>query len=179
MTKDYANEYGIALYKLACEENAQKQIFEDFAGVCLAFDQNPGLERLLSNPRLSACERAQAVENIFGGKANRYLVNMLKILAEKRLCRSIPRCRAEYERLYCEENGILAVTATSAVELSEEQKSRLIAKLSEKTGKRILLNCKVDKTCLGGIRLEYAGKRFDASVKNKLEALKKSLMSRY
>lgn len=179
MINNYANEYGTALYKLACEENIQKQIFEDLSGVTAVFRDNPELIRLLSNPRLSAEERAQTVEDIFGGRANRYLVNMLKILAEKRLCHIIPKCRAEYEKLYCEANGILAVTATSAVELSESQKSRLIAKLSEKTGRQILLNCNVDKSCLGGIRLEYAGKRFDASVKNKLEAMKKSLMSRY
>ena len=119
------------------------------------------------------------MEEIFGGRANRYLVNMLKILAEKRIFHIVPKCRVEYEKLYCEANGILAVTATSAVELSESQKQRLIQKLSEKTGSKILLTCKADKACLGGIRLEYGGKRFDASVKNKLEAMKKSLMSRY
>lgn len=176
---DYANEYGTALYKLACEENAQSEIFEDLAGTAKVFEDNPGLIRLLSNPRLSAEERARTVEDIFGGRANRYLVNMLKILAEKRICHIIPRCRAEYEKLYCEANGILAVTATSAVELSEAQKQRLIARLADKTGRKIMLNCRVDESCLGGIRLEYGGKRFDASVKNKLEAMKKSLMSRY
>ena len=179
MINDYANEYGTALYKLACEEGIQQEIFGDMSAVTKAFEDNPGLVRLLSNPRLSAQERAQTVEDIFGGRANRYPVNMLKILAEKRICHIIPKCRAEYERLYCEANGILAVTATSAVELSEAQKQRLTAKLSDKTGRKILLTCKVDKACLGGIRLEYGGKRFDASVKNKLEAMKKSLMSRY
>lgn len=179
MINNYASEYGTALYKLACEENAQKEIFEDLSGVAKVFEDNPELKRLLSNPRLSAEERAQTVEDIFGGRANRYLVNMLKILAEKRIFHIVPKCRVEYEKLYCEANGILAVTATSAVELSESQKQRLIQKLSEKTGSKILLTCKVDKACLGGIRLEYGGKRFDASVKNKLEAMKKSLMSRY
>lgn len=179
MINDYANEYGTALYKLACEENLGKQIFDDLAGVSRVFEDNPELKKLLANPRLSAVERAQTVEDIFGGRANRYLVNMLKILAEKRICHIVPKCRAEYEKLYCEANGILAVTATSAVELSESQKEKLISKLAEKTGSKILLTCKVDKACLGGIRLEYGGKRFDASVKNKLEAMKKSLMSRY
>ncbi len=179
MTNDYANEYGTALYKLAAEENLGKVIFEDLNGVCRAFEGSPELIRLLSNPRLASDERAQTVESIFGGRANRYLVNMLKILAEKRMCHILPKCRQTYERLYCEANGILAVTATSAVELSEAQKSRLIAKLSEKTGRQIMLNCRVDKSCLGGVRLEYGGKRFDASVKSKLDAMKKSLMSRY
>lgn len=179
MIKDYANEYGTALYKLAVEENVQSEIFEDLDGVSAAFRDNPELARLLSNPRLCADERAKTVEDIFGGRVNRYLVSMIKILAEKRICHIIPKCRAEYEKLYCEANGILAVTATSAVELSESQKERLVAKLKEKTGRQILLTCNVDKSCLGGIRLEYAGKRFDASVKNKLEAMKKSLMSRY
>ena len=70
MINNYASEYGTALYKLACEENAQNEIFEDLSGVAKVFEDNPELKRLLSNPRLSTEERAQTVEEIFGGRAN-------------------------------------------------------------------------------------------------------------
>ena len=50
--------------------------------------------RLLSNPRLSRAERADVVENIFGGRINRYLLNALKILAEKRHCGMVDKCLA-------------------------------------------------------------------------------------
>ena len=63
--------------------------------------------------------------------------------------------------------------------MSQSQKKRLIDTLAKNTGSSILLSCKVDKSCIGGIRLEYGGKRYDASVRQKLESLKRSLTSGY
>lgn len=177
--KDYSPEYGLALYNLACEASCEKEIFEDFRSVNNVFSANPELLRLLSNPRLSANERADVIGKIFGGKINIYLLNMLKILAEKRRCDMIKKCWFEYRDRYCEANKILTVSAASAVEMSEEQKARLVNALAKKTGCEIILECRIDPSCIGGIRLEYGGKRFDASVKRKFASLKRSLQSEY
>ena len=83
MRSSYASEYGLAIFKLAAETGAQKEIFDDFAAVRDVLCGNGELMRLLSNPRLSRAERAEVVENIFGGRINRYLLNALKLLAEK------------------------------------------------------------------------------------------------
>lgn len=179
MINNNAREYGLALFKLAEETSSQKEIFEDFSSVSKVFKESPELLRLLSNPRLSASERAEVIGNVFGKGTNPYLVNMLKILAEKRLCHTVEKCWLEYRSRYCEANNILAVTATAAVELSSEQKKRLKDTLAKKTGSEILLTTVVDKGCIGGIRLEYGGKRFDASVKQKLASLKKTLTGEY
>ena len=175
MAKDFSREYGTALYQLVVEEKASKQIFDDFQRVSEVFQVNPEFGRLLSNPRLSASERADTVGKVFDGKINRHLLNALKILAEKRRCDTVTKCCEVYKRLYCEDNGILPVTATSAVGLSEAQKERLSKRLREKTGSKILLTCKVDPRCIGGIRLEYGGKRYDASVRGRLTDLARSI----
>lgn len=179
MRSNYASEYGLAIFKLADETGAQKEIFEDFTAVRDVLCGNVELMKLLSNPRLSRAERAEVVENIFGGRINRYLLNALKILAEKRHCGMVDKCWLEYRNRYCEANNILAVSVVSAVEMSQSQKKRLIDTLAKNTGSSILLSCKVDKSCIGGIRLEYGGKRYDASVRQKLESLKRSLTSGY
>lgn len=173
--KDFSREYGSALYALAVEEKSSKRIFEDFSEVNRAFSESPDFTRLLSNPRLSAEERAKTVGTVFEGRIDRNLLNFLKILAEKRRCNTVGKCLEVYKRLYCEDNGILPVTATSAVELSDAQKKRLTEKLSTKTGSEILLSCKVDPSCVGGIRLEYGGMRYDASVRGRLSALERSI----
>lgn len=179
MMNSNASEYGLALFNLACETSSQKEIFDDFSQVNEVFKTNSEMVRLLMNPRLSVNERAEVIENVFGGSINRYLLNMLKLLAEKRIIRSLENCWLSYRDRYCEANGILAATAVSAVELNEDQKSRLVEKLSKKTGCKILLTCRVDKACIGGVRLEYGGKRYDASVSSRLTSLKKSLTSEY
>lgn len=171
MAKDFSREYGTALYQLAVEENASKEIFDDFQAVSRVFADNPEFGRLLSNPRLSARERAETVGSVFEGKINRSLLNALKILAEKRRCDTVSKCCEVYKRLYCEDNNILPVTATSAVALNDAQKARLVEKLKASTKSDILLTCKVDSSCIGGIRLEYGGKRYDASVRGRLTDL--------
>ena len=175
MLKDFSREYGTALYQLAVEENCSKEIFDDFQKVAEVLGHNPEFIRLLSNPRLSASERAETVEKVFVGRINKTLLNTLKILAEKRRCDAAGKCCEVYKRLYCEDNNILPVTAVSAVELSEEQKARLCEKLCKKTSSEILLSCKVDTGCIGGIRLEYGGKRYDASVRGKLSDLGRAI----
>lgn len=175
MAKDFSREYGTALYQLAVEEKVSKEIFDDFQLVSEVFKTNPEFGRLLSNPRLSASERADTVGKVFEGKINHDLLNALKILAEKRRCDTVEKCCEVYKRLYCENNGILPVTATTAVGLSDAQKAKLSQKLRAKTGSEILLTCKVDPTCIGGIRLEYGGKRYDASVRGRLTDLQRSI----
>lgn len=179
MMKNFSLEYGIALFKLAQESGAEKEIFDDFDSVSRVFAAQPQLERLLSNPRLSADERANVMGSIFGGKVNLYLLNMLKILAEKRRCDMIEKCWQVYKSRYCEANNIMQATVYSAAELSDEQRSRLIETLSKKTGSDIILDSRIDKSCIGGMRIEYDGKRFDSSVKQKLSSFKKSLKSGY
>ncbi len=176
MMKNYAREYGEAMYELAHAKGVEEKVFNDFGEVVKVISSSPDYLRLLSNPRLSSSERADAVGKVFGGKIDGYLLNMLKIFAEKRMCSLIPKCYGEYKNIYCRANNILAVTATSAVALSEEQKARLVQKLSAKTGSRILLTCITDPACIGGIRLEYAGKRVDASVRQRLTSLRRSIM---
>lgn len=175
MAKDFSREYAAALYQLAAEENCSKEIFDDLQRVSRIFEDNREFSRLLSNPRLGAGERADTVRNVFGGKVNPYLLNALKILAEKRRIDSLPKCCEVYKRLYCEDNNILPVTATSAVELTEEQKARICEKLKNKTGSEIMLTCKIDSSTIGGVRLEYGGKRYDASVRGRLTGLERAI----
>lgn len=175
MAKDFSREYAAALYQLAAEEGCSKEIFDDLQLCTRVFEDNREFSRLLSNPRLGAAERAGTVGEVFGGKINNYLLNALKILAEKRRIDSLPKCCEVYKLLYCEDNNILAVTATSAIALSDEQKARICEKLKNKTGSEILLTCRIDPSTIGGVRLEYGGKRYDASVRGRLAGLERAI----
>ncbi len=177
MAKDFSREYATALYSLAVEEKCSERIFHELEDVSRIFEQNPEFSRLLMNPRLGATERAAAIGDVFGGKVDKNLLNALKLLAEKRRCDCVPKCYEVYKRLWCEDNGVLPVKAVSAVKLSDEQLERLSRKLEAQTGKKVLVECRVDPACIGGIRLEYGGKRFDASVRGRLEGLSRAIKS--
>ena len=80
-----------------------------------------------------------------------------------------------FEESYNQDNGILRVSAVTAVAMSDQQKDKLVQKLTQTTGKQIKLLCRVDKTILGGIRLDYNGQRLDGTVQHRLNAIRELL----
>jgi F-type H+-transporting ATPase subunit delta len=80
-------------------------------------------------------------------------------------------CCKEFRQAYNEDHGILEVFAYTAIELTADQKERLSQKLNAVTGKTIDLINRVDPSCLGGVRLDYDGKRVDDTVEHRLGSI--------
>lgn len=169
------NVYGEALYLLAKEEDRSKTILEELKALDESFSQEPDFLRLLSSPNLPKAERCQILDDSFRGKIDPYLLNFMKILTEKGYIRHFSDCCKSYIQLYNLDNGILPVTAVTAVALSAEQKEKLTAKLSGITGKTVELNNRIDPAVLGGVRLDYDGVRMDDTVSHRMESLRELL----
>ena len=163
--------YGEALYALAVEENLSKQILEELSVLELSFRAEPNFIRLLGTPNLSVQERCSILDDSFRGKVQPYVLNFLKILTEKGYMRHFFDCCKAYETCYNRDNGILPVTAITAVSLNPAQAEKLTAKLCQITGKQVKLLNRVDPDVLGGVRLDYDGKRLDDTVSHRLESL--------
>ena len=164
--------YAQALYSLAKDEGLGRQILEEMAVLAQAFKEEPDFVRLLSVPNLSKETRCGIVDESFRNRVHPYLLNFLKILTEKGYARHFADCAAAYRAAYNADHGILSVSAVSAVALSDVQKDKLTEKLSRITGKTIELQCRIDPAVLGGIRLDYDGKRVDGTVKNRMDAIR-------
>ena len=167
-----ANTYAQALYSLTREEGLEKQILEEMTVLQQAFDGEPAFVKLLSVPNLSKEERCAILDDSFRGKIHGYLLNFMKILTEKGYARHFADCCKAYKEQYNDDHGIITVTAVSAVALNQEQKDKLSVKLGRITGKTIELQNRVDPEVLGGIRLDYDGKRVDGTVQNRLESVR-------
>lgn len=163
--------YAQALYDLARDEGLGKKILDELKMLREIFDQEPEFPRLLSTPNLAKDERLQILDDSLRGKVQPYVLNFLKILTEKGYVRRFSDCCEAYRALYNEDNGILPVKAVTAVLLTAEQAEKLSAKLRAQTGKTIELINVVDPKCLGGVRLDYEGKRVDDTVQHRLDAV--------
>ena len=169
------NVYGEALYLLAKEEDRSKTILKELKALDESFSQEPDFLRLLSSPNLPKAERCQILDNSFRGKIDPYLLNFMKILTEKGYIRHFSDCRKGYTLHYNQDNGILSVTAVTAVALSAEQADKLTGKLENITGKTIELVNRVDPGIYGGVRLDYDGQRLDDTVAHRLENIRNLL----
>ena len=166
------NVYGEALYDLARTERCDEAIMKELEALGEGFSQEPAFLRLLAAPNLSKEERCRILDDSFRGKVHPYVLNFLKILTEKGYAKHFPLCCAAYRRSFEKDHGILPVTAVTAVPLTEEQTARLCEKLAKQTGNTIRLTNRVDPNCLGGIRLDYNGKRLDDTVAHRLQDLR-------
>ena len=169
-----AKAYGEALFMLTEEMSETEAVLADARAVKDVIEANPSYLQLLDSPALSRDERIALIDKAFG-TLNKSLVNLMKILTEKRLAHLLIKAIGEYEKSYEHSRGIERVEAISAVPLSEAQINRLKAKLEAITGKQIIVRNTHAPELLGGMKLRYLGIQLDDTVKSRLESFEKRL----
>lgn len=170
-----ASAYAQALYDLAKEENLTEVILQQMTVLQQSFEEEPDFLRLMGAANLSKEERCQILDEAFRGKTEPYVLNFMKILTEKGYMRYFSDCAKAYRDAYNADHGILPVKAVTALPLTQDQIQRLTQKLAKITGKSIDLSCRTDPSILGGVRLDYDGKRVDGTVQSRLDAIGKLL----
>ena len=167
-------EYGRALFELAAESGTTKKIYGDVMALREIILKNPEYAKLLDTPAITREERTALIDEAFCG-VDEYLCNLIKIMADGHVAYLFPKAADAFSALYDEAEGIERVEAISAVALTEAQRAALTARLAEITGKKIVLTTVVDRSILGGMKLRFASKQLDGSVKTRLDTLAKSL----
>ena len=167
-----ATVYATALFDLAVEEGKSREVLQQLQVLDGAFREEPDFIRLLCSANVPKTERCQIIEDSFRSNFHPYVLNFMKILTEKGYIRHFPECCKTYKERYNTDNGILPVTAVTAVPLSDALRQKLADKLTSITGKSIDLECRVDPECLGGVRLDYDGKRLDDTVSHRLDSIR-------
>ena len=167
-----ATVYGQALYGLAKEEGLADAVLQQMSALNESFQEEPAFVRLLCAANLTKDQRCAIVDESFRGRVEQCLLNFMKLLTEKGYMRHFSGCCKVYREQYNADHGILEVRAVTAAPLTQLQHDRLREKLSTITGKTIALICSVDPQCLGGVRLDYDGKRLDDTLQHRLDSIR-------
>ena len=169
-----AKSYGDALFMLADELKQINEMKDDLDVLCSIINKNPDYLKLLDTPALSRDERVALVDQAFHG-LNHNLINLVKILVERRIAYLIFKIRDAYMSAYDIHLGIERVEAVSIIPLTDAQLEKLKNKLAGITGKQIVIKNTIDPSILGGMKLRYLGKQLDGSVKTSLDRFEQSL----
>lgn len=170
-----ARLYGGSMYELAAEEQKTDVILEQMQVIRKLFYEQPEYLRLLCEPSVAKGERTDLIEAAFGGQAERYLVNFLKLLCERGILNEYAGCCDEFKKRYNADQGITEAVVTAAVPLSETQLEALKEKLETVSGKRVSLVQKLDASVMAGLRVELEGKQMDGTVKGRLSGISRTL----
>ncbi|MBQ4151318.1 MAG: ATP synthase F1 subunit delta [Clostridia bacterium] len=164
-------EYAEALFMLANESGDSEKYTEALDAVYNVMRENPEYTEFLSSPAIPLSERCAAIDKAFESLPE-YVVSFLKLLCENSHAKSVCECIEEYRKLSLSASGTVTATVTSATELNDAQKAKLLAKLEKVSGKTVFAEYNVDATLIGGIRIEIDGKLYDGSVKTRLSEVK-------
>ena len=169
---ELSNNYAEALFALAVECGQEKPYLEALESVDALFADNPDYMDLLAAPSVPLDERAGLIQQAFGDALPEQVLSFVQILCAHGRIRSLPACTEEYRRLYQASVALSTAIVTSAVALTEDQKTRLAEKLTAKFGRRIHLVCEIDEHLLGGITVRLDGVVLDGSLRHRLQAVK-------
>lgn len=167
--------YGKSLFDLAQEEGKLQEYMQELRVLRDLTSAEPQFIALLESRAVSLEERLQVIDTCFRGRIQTYLLSFLKILCQNGAIRQLPDCIRQFELLYNEHCGIVEAHCQSAVALSPALRDKLTKKLETVTGKNVSLRCSVDKSVLGGIRLELMGREMDGTVRRRLDEIAKKL----
>ena len=166
--------YARALYAAAKDRNRLDAVREELGDFVEAQRQVPELRELLRNPQLDQRVKASALEELLGGEEE-LVRNFLLLLVEKNRAGEIDEIAREFERLVAQEQGILDVEVTTAVELSDQEARDVIEQIEKASGRKVEATHSVDPDLIGGIVLQAGSLRLDASVRGRLDQLRREL----
>ncbi len=167
--------YARSLFEVVSEEKDLDKTFAGLAEVEQAFLQNPDYVKLLASPAISKAHKQAAIDEVFASVLPPTLINFLKVLVQNGRITLLSPIRKEFNALYDQEKGILAVTVVTAVELTDPLRQKLCQKLASVTGKEIRLTEQVDPSVLGGVLLRYQNKEMDGTLRERLDKLRVGL----
>ena len=172
---ELSSAYADALFELACEENVCEVILSETRLLLDILKDTPEFVKLLNAPTVTSEEKLQLAEDIFADKLSRNMLNFIKVMIQRKDTLRLSESLSDYEKLYNKANNIEKATAITAVPMNRDRLQRLKTKLDNVTGKNVVLENKVDPSCIGGVVLQFSDVQFDSSISHKLQVLKGQL----
>src|SRR5690242_19409032 len=166
--------YARSLFEVAMEQNQLDEIHDELGEFSDVLSKNRKLQLFFFSPYFSSEEKKDGVAKVIEG-GNEYFVRFLELLAEKHRLPVLFRIRREFDALWAKEQKLLEVSVTSAVKLDEETVTGIGKKIEEQTGNRVELASHVDPDLIGGLVIRVGNLVLDASVRNRLERLRRQV----
>ena len=172
--EEIAQVWARALFEVAKEHDLLDQVREDLGAFVDALNENRDLMVFFFSPYFSTQEKKDGLKRAVTG-AEPVFTNFLEALIERHRMPALFRIKARYEVLWEDERDLLPVEVTSAVELDKSTISSIGERIGEQTKRTVELSSKVDPDILGGIVLRVGNVILDASIRNRLEQLRKQV----
>lgn len=170
-----AGRYAEALYEVAVREDAVDKIENELKSINEVLSSSPELKKILFHPRITAAEKREVLHNLFAGRVSELTLNFLDVVVDHRREAFIEDMVLVFTDMANKARNVSDVQVTSAVELTDDERERLLKVLEGATGKKIRASYVVDPSLIGGLVVRIGDRIIDGSVRTRLNALREQL----
>ena len=171
--------YAKAFFQAAEKKGAAASVVEELSSlvddVLLKF---PGFEATIASPRLSPEEKNQLIDRVLGGRASEDLTIFLKVLCQHERLDCLREVAREAHRIYNKSRNVVAVEVTTAYELPDAERDKIVHELQTKLSCEVELTCRIDENIIGGVVVRVGDTVIDGSVRNRLEQMKSQALQK-
>jgi F-type H+-transporting ATPase subunit delta len=169
---DRTSAYARAMFDVARAEGDLARIGDELFRFARALEGSDELREALTDPHLPASRRQQIVEDLLGGKADPSTVALVGMAVGTGRARELPAIIDSLVAMSAAQANRAVAEVRSAIDLTDDQRTRLAAAIESATGKQVEVKVVVDPAILGGIVTTVGDTVLDGSVRTRLERLK-------
>jgi F-type H+-transporting ATPase subunit delta len=172
--EEIAQVYARSLFEVAKERDELDEVRAQLGQFADALQENRELATFFFSPYFSTEEKKDGLHRVVDG-ALETVSNFLELLVENHRMPVIFRIRRVFDTHWEQAHHVLPVQIATAIALDEDVTRQLGDRIAETTGEKIELTATVDPDILGGIVLRVGNSILDASIRNRLDNLRKAV----
>jgi len=169
--------YARALYEAAHDKGTVDVVQSELSELAEAMQATPELEAFLSNPQLDPGAKASVLDEVTSG-ADPIVRNFVRVVASKGRAGELRQIAEEFEAIVDREQGRLSVELTTAHHLDDSETAAIVRQIEQASGRTVEATRSVDPDLIGGLILQAGSLRVDASVRGRLNRLRRELVTR-
>lgn len=171
-----SERYAQALLELVSDNLSKEDILKELLDITESVIGSGDLNKVMTSPVISDDEKKNVISKLFENTTNKVILNFLKLLIDKNRFSMLESITKEYKNKINRLNNLLSINVTSAIDLTEDEKSAIKDKLSNILNKNIELEWATNPDIIAGLVFEVGDNIIDNSLRHKLQDLSRNIM---
>lgn len=167
--------YARALFLFGKEKNILDKLAEEIKLLADFFENTPSLVSWLRRPVIKMRQKKDFFRKQFEGRLSEITLRFTDLVIIKKRERHFPEIFRNFIHFHKTDAGIKTLVLTTAFEVDESIKQKVILGFDKKNQKRHELVTRVKPSIIGGFMLQTDDLLYDASLATELKRLKKEL----
>lgn len=171
-----AKRYAKALFNAALKLNIVQSVSDDLAAITGALRNSEAFRKFMTRPETTSADKVNLLDKTLGDRVTALTLDFVRLLIKKRRDDELTLIQLEFEQLKRDHENVVKAVITSAEELTDDQKERIIATISKRVGRTLQAEFHVDPKLIGGVKVTYDNFVLDGTVRGHLDKLRERLL---